>query len=48
MLIDQTDGHEVTEIGCVVALTDTLMQTVDDRLRVAQSVLELSVKGGRP
>ena len=48
MLIDQTDGHEVTEIGCVVALTDTLMQTMDDRLRVAQSVLELSVKGGRP
>jgi hypothetical protein len=24
------------------------MQTMDDRLRVAQSVLELSVKGGRP
>ena len=48
MLIDQADGHEATKIGCAVASTDTLMQTMDDRLRVAQSVLELSVKGGRP
>ncbi len=48
MLIDRSDGHEATAIGCVVASTDTLMQTMDDRLRVAQSVLELSVKGGRP
>lgn len=48
LLIDHTDGHEVITLDCVVASTDTLMQTMDDRLRVAQSVLELSVKGGRP
>jgi len=48
LIIDQTDGHEAITLGCVVASTDTLMQTMDDRLRVAQSVLELSVKGGRP
>ena len=43
LLIDQADDHEATALGCVVASTDTLMQTMDDRLRVAQSVLELSV-----
>lgn len=48
ILIDTADGHQASKIGCVVARTDTLMQTMADRLRVAQSVLELSVKGGRP
>jgi LPPG:FO 2-phospho-L-lactate transferase len=48
MLIDTADGQQARKIGCVVACTDTLMQTMADRLRVAQSVLELSVKGGRP
>jgi LPPG:FO 2-phospho-L-lactate transferase len=48
MVIDSADGHEATMLGCVVASTDTLMQTMEDRLRVARSVLELSVKGGRP
>ncbi len=43
LLIDQADDHEATALGCVVASTDTLMQTMDDRLRVAQRVLELSV-----
>lgn len=42
-VIDSVDGHEATKLGGVVALTDTLMQTTEDRLRVAQSVLELSV-----
>ena len=42
-VIDSVDGHEATKFGGVVALTDTLMQTTEDRLRVAQSVLELSV-----
>ena len=48
MLIDEADVREASRLGCVVASTNTLMQTMDDRLRVAQSVLELSVKGGRP
>jgi hypothetical protein len=48
MVVDSADGHEATMLGCVVASTDTLMQTMEDRLRVARSVLELSVKGGRP
>jgi len=48
MLIDEADVREASRSGCLVASTNTLMQTMDDRLRVAQSVLELSVKGGRP
>ncbi|MGA0799860.1 MAG: 2-phospho-L-lactate transferase [Steroidobacteraceae bacterium] len=48
LIIDSADGHEATTLGGVVAATDTLMQTMEDRLRVAQCVLELSVKGGRP
>ena len=43
-VLDERDAHLADKLGVPVAITDTLMKTLDDRERVARVALELAVR----
>jgi len=43
-VLDERDAHLADTLGVPVAITDTLMKTLDDRERVARVALELAVR----